>query len=676
MKISREWLSDYVDLGGHSDEQIAARLTEIGHAVEAIETHGDDSVFEIEFTTNRIDAMSHRGLARELAAAFGIELKNDAVPPFPTMPSAVSVSIEAPELCGRFSGVVIRGVTVKPSSPKVQRRLEAVGLRPINNVVDATNYVMMALGHPQHAYDLAQIRGAKIIVRRGAANEKFKSLDGEDRVITTDTCIIADGARPVGLGGIIGGANSEISDATRDVFLECAYFNPSAIRRTARRLGIKTDASYRFERGVDPNDSVEVIMHTAQLIVAEAGGTIEGGVDVIANVVAPRVITLRDARLHEASGGSIAPGYALELFRRMGMEAERGVDATIVKIPTYRGDLHEEIDLIEEVLRFYGFNNVPASLPRLTTGDVRREPLADAEETMRDLLVRAGLTEIISYSFINPERNALFSEEQPLALANALNENLSVMRTTMLPGLLESVAHNRSYGTRDGALFEVGRTYHPQGGGVAERRRATFVLFGNRPASWGEAKKAYDYFDALGVAEAVLEQMRVTSRVEAIERKGFRRGQTAALFAGDTIVAIVGMLDAASAQRLEVKGDVVAGELHIDEIVASSGSAHWAMQPVSRFPGVPMVLGLYHARSLSYQTIVDTIRGMNLPHLTEVGLWDRFVPQDTSEGEVKTALGLWYQADDRSLTQEEVANIHRTLTERVSTMLPVKVITT
>jgi phenylalanyl-tRNA synthetase beta chain len=293
---------------------------------------------------------------------------------------------------------------------------------------------------------------------------------------------------------------------------------------------------------------------------------------------------------------------------------------------------------------------------------------------MRDLLVRFGLTEVISYSFVHPERNAVFSEEEPVALSNALTENLSVMRTTIFPGLLESVAHNRSYGTRDGAIFEVGRSYHRAGEAVSERRGAAFVLFGNRPTGWDEAKRPYDYFDALGVVESVAEQARVNVRVEAAERRGFKTGQTAVVRAGDREVAVIGVLDPAAAARFEVKGEVIAGQLDIEALVESRGD--WKMAAVSRYPGVPMVIGMFHQRSLSYQQIVETIHGLKIPYLHDVGLWDRFAPQDAAEGEVKTALGLWYQAEDRSLTQEEVAEVHRNLVTRISELLPVRIITT
>jgi phenylalanyl-tRNA synthetase beta chain len=456
MKFSRQWLNDYVDLSDLSDDQLGVRLTEIGHAVEATEQHGDDTVFDLEITTNRVDAMSHIGMARELAAALGRSTKEISPTAFGATSSAPpTIRIEAPEMCARYTALVIRNITVKPSSPLVARRLEEVGLRPINNIVDATNYVMLALGHPLHAFDLDRVSGQTIIVRRGKTGETVKSLDGEMRKIDPDTVVIADAQRPVGLGGIIGGFESEITPATKNVLLECAWFDPSTIRRTARRLGLKTDASYRFERRVDPNDTLAVITEAARMIVESAGGTAESPIDVVASEVKPKRIRLRTDKLHEASADSVGIGYALDLFRRLGFQAEQVHDGVLVTVPTYRGDIFEEMDLIEEVLRFFGLNNVPAMLPRVTTGDVRREATDVAEDAIRDVLVGCGLSEVINYSFIRPEWNALVSDEQPIAISNALSEAIAAMRLSLLPGMLDTVVFNRSYGTRDGALFEV-----------------------------------------------------------------------------------------------------------------------------------------------------------------------------------------------------------------------------
>ena len=704
MKFSRQWLNDYVDLSDLSDDEIGTRLTEIGHAIEAVEKHGDDTVFDLEITTNRVDAMSHLGMARELAAAIGREanvgrtLQSDSERGSRTGESdlrqtgqdadTVIIRIEAPDMCARYTAKVIRNITVKPSPPQIQRRLEEVGLRPINNIVDATNYVMVALGHPLHAFDLDRLNGNTIIVRQGKAGEAMKSLDGEMRRIDSDTVVIADAQRAVGLGGIIGGFESEITQATRNVLLECAWFEPSAIRRTARRLGLKTDASYRFERRVDPNDTLAVIEEAARLIVESGGGIAEAPIDAVAREVQPKTIRLRTERLHEASANSVGAGYALDLFRRLGFSAEQAHDGLLVTVPTYRGDIFEEADLIEEVLRFFGLNNVPASLPRVTTGDVRREAADVAEDAIRDVLVGCGLSEAVNYSFIRPEWNALITDETPIAITNALSENIEAMRLSLIPGLLETVVFNRSYGTRDGMLFEVGRTYHRAGVAgresgvgaettsnsdprVKEHHRVAIVLYGSIGTFWGDAKRAVDFFDIKGIVEQIAKKLHVDVTFAASDQPWLRGGKRAIAWHGDTQIASLGFLSAELLQKFGIKGDVAAAEIDVEALITSSNT-EWKMAPVARFPGVPMILALTHGRDLEYQRIIDTINSFNVPHLHEVGLRDRFVPE--GDDVIKTTLGMWYQAFDRSLTQEEIAGFQQQLATRLAATLPVKLL--
>ena len=673
MKLSREWLSDYVDLSDLSDEELGRRFTEIGHAVDAVE-HG---VFDLEITTNRVDAMSHVGMARELAALLERPLSGGQTPSSvrtgeaPVLHSPPKIRIDVPEMCARYTGKVVRGVSVKPSPEKIQRRLEAVGLRPINNVVDATNYAMMALGHPLHGFDLDKLADATIIVRAGQKGETMRSLDGEMRAIDPETVVIADAKRAVALGGIIGGAESEIGSSTKNVLLECAWFNPSVIRRTARRLGMKTDASYRFERRVDPNDTVAAIEFTARCIVEWGGGTPEPVIDVVAKAIAPKTLTLRTATLQAASGGVVGLEYAMKLFERLGFSPRRIENGLQVTVPTFRGDIHEEADLIEEVLRFFGLNNVPASLPRLTTGDTRPNVLGDTEDAIRTTLVGSGLTEVVNYSFIRAEHNPLFSDEQPVAITNALSENIGAMRLSLLPGLLESVVYNRSYGTRDGALFEVGRTYHRGGDGLREVHRAGIVMYGSVGEHWGEAKRAVDFFDVKGVVEEIAQKMHVGLSFAAADVKWLRKGRAAVATHRGRQIATIGVLTTDILQRFGIKGEVIAGELDIEALLAST--AEWKMSPVARFPGVPMILAITHARDLEYARVFDAIRSLQVPYLHEVGVRDRFTPE--GQENVKTTLGMWYQAFDRSLTQEEVGQLHTQLATRVSELLPVKLVT-
>ncbi|HUF17882.1 MAG TPA: phenylalanine--tRNA ligase subunit beta [Thermoanaerobaculia bacterium] len=673
MKISREWLGDYVDLTDLSDTEIAEKLTSIGHAVEAIEQHEGIGVFEIEFTTNRVDAMSHLGLARELAAAFGRELLTGTyeVESSTTDPAveSVPISIDAPELCSRYTGLVIEGVTVRPSSHHVRSRLESVGLRPINNIVDVTNYIMTAVGHPLHAFDRDRLAGPEIRVRRGLAKENIKTLDGQERSADEGTVVIADAARGVAFGGVMGGFDSEITDSTRNVLLECAHFAPSSIRGTSRRLGLKTDASYRFERGADPDDTVAAIEQAAQILLREAGGRRGAVIDVIAQPATPRTIVLRTSTLEQASAGRIGMGYAITLFARLGMNPRTTAEGVEVAVPGYRGDLAEETDLIEEVLRFYGFDHLPAVLPRVTSGDVRRDVILELEETIRGLLAGSGLAEVINYSFIQPSRNSDFSDESPLGIANALTENIASMRLSLLPGLLENVAFNLSYGTRDGGIFEVGRTYHASAHEVTEVPRAAIAMFGSTPSHWGDPRRLFDYFDVKGVIEIILKRLHVDGRFSQAELPWMRRGKGAAVHAGDARIGYVGVIAPEVSRRFEIKGEVMVAELDLHGVAASRKD--WKMKPVSRFPGIPMVLSLVHAPSLSVEQVLEKVRSLEVPYLEEVGVRDRYVPE--SGNEVKTTLGMWYQAADQSLAQDQVAEIHQRLAVRIGEMLPVKI---
>ncbi len=674
MKLSRDWISDSVDLSDLTDEQLSVRFTEIGHAVEAMERHGDDTVYDLEITTNRVDAMSHLGMARELAAALGREVKPSPRASRHPLPQAgegtgnVKIRIDAPEMCSRYTALPIRNVTVKPSDEKIRRRLESVGLRAINNVVDATNYAMLAVGHPLHGFDLDKLTDATIIVRQGKQGEAMRSLDGETRKIDPETVVIADARRAVALGGIIGGAESEITGATRSVLLECAWFNPAVIRRTARRLGIKTDASYRFERRVDPNDTALAAQLCAALI---GNGTPEPLIDVIAREDTPKTLRLRSERLHAASGGVVGPGYALELFRRLGFDARQAADGIDVTVPSYRGDIHEEMDLIEEVLRFFGLNNVPASLPRLTTGDTRPNVMGEVEDEVRRILMGCGLSEVVNYSFISAEDNALFSSEPHIAVTNALTEKTAAMRLSLIPGLLETTVFNRSYGTRDGTLFEVGRTYHRSGNGVREHRRVAIVMYGSIGAHWGDPKRPIDFYDVKGVVEQIAERFHVTLSFDMADVEWLRKGKRAVARHDDRSLATLGFLASDVLQRFGIKGDVAAAEIDIEALLAST--ADWKMQPVPRFPGVPMILALMHGRDLAYQRLVDTIRSLDVKYLHEVGLRDRFEPEGAGD-QIKTTLGMWYQAFDRSLTQEEVTAIHQHVASRLADLLPVKLV--
>ncbi|CAA9428457.1 MAG: Phenylalanyl-tRNA synthetase beta chain, partial [uncultured Phycisphaerae bacterium] len=474
MKISLEWLSQY--LPGPLDAQAAAdALTHGGLPVEVIERHGDDTVLDVEVTSNRGDCLSHLGVARELAALLGRRFddvnpaaRESAAP----AGSATSVRIEAPDLCPHYTARILRGVRIRPSPAWMTRRLEAVGLRPVNNVVDVTNYVMFELGQPLHAFDFDRLDGRQIVVRRAAAGEKLISLDGHERALSPDMLVIADAARPAALAGVMGGRDSEVSGATVNVLLESARFDPLAVRQAARALAMRSDSSYRFERGLDPTLPERASRRAAQLILETAGGELLAG-DASAGEpdFAPKRLALRLPRLKQVLGIELPVEAVVDALRRLGLAPVLQGDRVETTVPSYRLDLNIEVDLIEEVARVVGYDKIPIRdeiAIRLTPPD----PDLSTIETIRSTLVGAGYFEAITFSFVSDALAPDFVDAAdgsaapgkkggpgglPLPRADAAVRKADAhLRPSILPGLLEAVRRNETVGTPDARLFEIG----------------------------------------------------------------------------------------------------------------------------------------------------------------------------------------------------------------------------
>jgi len=500
----------------HSGIIILPKETAVG--TKLVEALGlPDTVIEVEITPNRPDWLSVVGVAREISANTGRALK---MPPsevnegIDSATEATSVEINAPYLCHRYTARFIKGVKVGPSPLWMQNRLKAAGVRPISNVVDVTNYVLMELGHPLHAFDFNKLRGGKIVVKRAEEGEKFTTLDGQERALTGENLMICDGEGSVGVAGVMGGLNSEVSDETVDVLLESAYFFPPNIRATAKALGLSTEASYRFERGADIEGLVTALERAARLIVETAGGTVlKGIIDNYPTAHDKRRITLRVPRIAQVLGLEIASGRAVECLKGLGIEVIEADDERIVTLaPTHRVDIEREIDLIEEIARIVGYNNIPSTLPRISIQPGVPAGERPFYEKCRDLLAAAGLNEIITYSFIDPEddNRIALEPDSPLRakvkIQNPLGVETSVLRTTLLPSLLRVAGNNVRRGNKDIKLFEVGKTFHPEEGMPLpeEHVRMAGLLTGSRePLTWWAKQDRLDFFDGKGVVERV-----------------------------------------------------------------------------------------------------------------------------------------------------------------------------
>jgi phenylalanyl-tRNA synthetase beta chain len=642
----------------------------------------DDRVLEVEVTPNRPDCLSVVGIARELAALTGAPFRAPAVvvkESDDAVESLARVRIEAPDLCPRFTARVISGVRVGPSPAWLAARLRAAGLRPISNVVDVTNYVMWELGHPLHAFDHATVTEGTIVVRRARDGERFTTLDGQTRTLNGAMLVIADPERAIGIAGVMGGAETEVTPATTRVLLESACFAPASIRRTSRALGLLTDAAYRFERGADIEALIDASDRTAQLIAEVAGGTVARGmVDAYPRPQARPRITLRMARLGRVLGVAPPQAEAARIFTGLGLDVREQADALEVEVPSFRRDLSIEDDLVEEVIRVWGYDKIPSTLVAVPLRPVQLPMSLRQAETVRRALVGAGLHEALTYTFSDPAYDEVLrtpAAPRPLALLNPLSRDASLLRYNPLEGVLGVVATNLRRQQPNVRVFEIGKIFEPAPGLPRESRWLAIALAGARepPAWWvrpaGEGRvEPVDIYDAKGLAEHVLEALRVpapASRAHlAAGVKGFEPDRRGVLVADGVTVAEFGEVAADVRALFDIGIPVFAALLPLDEILRLT-PPEIRYQALPRYPAVQRdVAFLVGAlRTVTAAEIEAVIRAEAGPLLRQLTLFDVFTFED---GRRNLAWRLTLQADDRTLTDEEANQIQEAVAQRVA----------
>lgn len=669
MKFSRRWLGDYVDLP-ESPQELADRLTAIGHNVEGIEPVGakdGDTVLDVEVTANRPDCMNHLGLAREVAAAYGVELRPPAVAAQPSVDGAgtdsVTVAIEDAEGCPRYAAVVIRGLAVGKSPDWLTGRLEAVGVRPINNVVDVTNYVLWETGQPLHAFDLATLAGARIVVRRAAAGEKLVTLDGEERELSEEILVIADGGRAVALGGIMGGAETEVSDGTVDVLIESAHFDRAVVRAGARRLGMKTDASHRFERGADPEGCLHAALRAAELMVELAGGEIEPAVVDARALELPAVTGRFDlAALDRFAGLDYEAGFVESSLAALGFGLEAVDGGWRATVPSWRR-FDFELDgagqvypayFYEEVMRLRGFEPIPSTLPAVAEPDQGTSAGHRLREGLRRYLTAAGLAETVTYAFYDPRTDDRFpglgKRDEPLRLANALSEQYEWMRRSMLPHLVAGALFNQRRGAAAVRLYEIGHVF--PGAGGEEVDTLGLVLGGVLGNPW-EGSRELGFHDLKGVVEGLAAERGIDLAFRPAALAGMVKGTGCEVLADDRVIGYLGRVE-----DDETSFALFAGE--IEAAVFATGRVPEVATP-SRHPGVAVDLTLTHPLEVPWAEIARAIEDNRPADLDRFGLKDVYRGEGVPAGAVNSTLFFRYVAADRSLTREEVNERHETL---------------
>ena len=667
------WLRELVDVPVGIDE-LAEKLTLCGFEVGAVEPWPDeprapdgapDAVLDIEITTNRPDCLSVLGIAREVATAYDTGLRMPPAAPPETddgAADAVSIEIDAPDLCPRYVGALAE-VTVGPSPRWLARRLEAADVRPVNNVVDVTNYVMIELGHPMHAFDLDRLAGPEIRVRRARAGETVRTLDGADRTLDPEMLAIADAERPQAVAGIMGGAASEVGAATRTIVLEAAWFDPISVRRTGRRLGLATDASYRFERGADVAAPPAAIRRARRLLADIGAGRPRGAlVDRFPTPPEPIEVRLRHARIGRVLGQTIDEGFVAPALRRLGFEptpaAEDGGAAWRVRVPTFRVDVSREEDLIEELARHHGYDEIPTTFPALTRPAAAPGSWRARDRLARRLLTGNGFSEAVTYGFVEEAAARAVHADRPdiVALRNPLSERGAVLRPSLLPGLVDSVVHNRRRERHDVRLFEIGSRFR-QGDG--ETPALGMAIAGSATAvHWSAPARRADLFDLTGVIARLCSGFGRQAAFEPTTTRHLVPGRSARVHvqsgAARVLLGEAGQLDPAFAAARGMTGPdpVYVAELDLrplDPVVLDRLRA----TPVPRYPSITRDLSVEIDDALPAAQVRDTIRAAAGPTLVEVVEVDRYTGSGVAAGAVSLSVRLTFRASDRTLTDAE-----------------------
>ena len=616
----------------------------------------DDHVVEFEITPNRPDCLSVIGLAREAAATFDAPLslhqpvvKGGAEG---SLVELLDVETPAADLCPRYTARMVRNVKIAPSPKWMRERLRAMGVRPINNIVDITNYVMLEYGQPMHAFDYRYVKGGKIIVRRAEEGEKLTALDGKEHTLNANHLVIADEHRAVGLAGIMGGENSEIVADTTDVVFESACFDGTCIRKGALALGMRTEASAKFEKGLDPMNTLPAVERACELVeLLGAGEVVDGTIDILNHVPQPRVLKLEPERINGLLGTDVAEDEMVSILKKLDFQ----VEGDQVTVPSWRGDVIGMADLAEEVARFHGYNNIPSTLMR---GQTTLGGFGEEEKLERQLgsMCRAmGYDEIITYSFISPtcydkiNWPADYHRRNSLKILNPLGEDTSIMRTTTLPSMLEILTRNYNYRNQNVKLYEVGRVYQPGGkdGLALESKVLTLGAYGSD----------MDFYTMKGAVEAILEDLRaedVTFRTGTgiPELVSYHPGRVAEVWAGGNCVGYFGQIHPLVAQNYGVDGELYCAELALDELANAKG-ADPEYVPLPKFPSVTRDIAVVCEEKVTVGALEDCIRSAGGKLIQQITLFDIYRGKGVDEGKKSVAFNLVLRADDRSLTGEE-----------------------
>jgi len=675
MRVPIEWLREFVDFD-LSPRELGFKLTMIGLEIESIEEMHGDTVLEVSVTPNRPDCLSILGIAREVSALLNMPLRYPhSVIGGTTRACEVKVEILDEDLCHRYAGRTIKGVLIRESPEWMQRRLEQCGMRAINNVVDITNYVLLEMGHPLHAFDMDTLQGKMIRVKRAGPGRSIKTLDGTAHTLPDDALLIWDGSSPVAVAGVMGGAETEVSARTKHIFLESAYFLPSSIRRTSKALGLKTESSYRFERDTDI-ELLEGALDRAAVLMSElAGGGISEKADEYPKPFRPSRIEVRYQKVNRILGTSISADEMRVIVGKLGMDVTEQDDSFIAVPPPYRTAVQREIDVIEEIARFHGYEKIPVTVPKTRmsreTGDKRHHHIA----AIRDSLRRLGFTEAINYSFMNEKMLDTLSlpgddpRRKTLILRNPINAEESGLRTTLIPSLLQNLVSNLSMGNRDVQLFEISRVFSNEGDTLPEERHYLGAVSFRERAQilWGDA--APDFYLVKGAIESFFSELRVSDYTFVKKSEHFLHpGKSCGIMVSGEGIGFLGVLHPRVIEKLDLKisrQEIVIFEIDLERLLPYV-SEKISYTPIPRYPHIDRDIALIVDEDLPAARIVEAMKTFPTTLIEDISIFDCYKGKNIPEGKKSLAFSIRFRAKDRTLTDSEIEELYQNLVRHVT----------
>jgi phenylalanyl-tRNA synthetase beta chain len=669
MKISINWLKDYIALELPPAEVIA-KLNGIGMLVDEWEETGDDVVLELETYANRPDTLGHLGVARELAAALEIPLCKPDEPideAAEDIGDVFDIQILDEDLCPRYCGMLVTGLQVGPSPSWLERRIRTMGLNPVNNVVDVSNYVLFATGQPIHTFDRDKLSGQKIVVRRAKRGEHLRTLEGQNLSLTPDMLVIADEKDPVALAGIIGGEESAVTESTRDVLIESANFDPVSVRQTWKTAGIPTDASYRFERGTDIGFPPRAARLAASLLSRMGGRVLKGMLDVYPKERRAKTVVLRHHRINELLGIEVQPDFVVKTLVNLEFRVKEHQPGTWrVTVPLFRVDIEREADLIEEIARFFGYENIPSTLPAMPAVDMNLNTTRAREAGLKQLLFHRGFDEVVNYSFSNTDQEDLFQKgRRPVTIRNPISARAALLRTTLLGGLLQNIAWNKNRDAQGVHIFEFGHVFSSTDGGSREQQALGIVSWGELGLiHWQGRRDEADFFHLKGACQDLMTHLGHDA-VEFLkqEHEFFEPGYSLRIQVKGAEVGVLGLLrrDIRAAQNLD-KEFVWAAEIDLDGLYALQAPAfHFA--PVAKYPSMTRDISFLVDRGIPYEEVRQAVVNLKLPQLESFVLCDRYSGPNIPKSKVSLSIRFTFRSLQKTLLAQEVDEFQQKIVE-------------